>query len=119
MIKVWTKIDNNEPEKVEIRSDADIDDLKSELFVTNKEEKRRYYGIFNNQKLASSARVPDDTTDERPILFAKVHENAVRDYNDDEDTVRITTTDLSAGKKSSMLRRNLPERLSHCLKPVN
>ena len=97
LLKVWVKIENNEPEKVEIRSDADIDDLKSDLFVTVKEEKRQYYGIFKNKKLASSARVPHDTTGENPITFIKIDERDGKDRRNDEDTVQIVATNLSAG----------------------
>ena len=99
LLKVWVKIENKEPEKVKVRSDADIDDLKSELLVTNKEEKRQYYGIFNNQKLASSARVPYDTTDKNPILFVKIDESNGRDRRTDQDTVQIVTANFSEGKE--------------------
>ncbi|CAF1558077.1 unnamed protein product [Adineta steineri] len=75
MIKVWTKIIDNEPEKVQIQADADIDDLKNELFDGDKEKKRQYYGIFNNERLSSSTRVPQNTTCEQPILFLKIDEN--------------------------------------------
>ena len=98
MIKVWAKIDNSDPEKIELRSDADIDDLKSELFIRNKEEKRQYYGIFNNEKLSSSTRIPHNTTGDKPILFVKINENYREENLDDEDTVQI-----NAGKKMSIL----------------
>jgi hypothetical protein len=99
-IKVWVKIDNNDPEKVEIRSDSDVDDLKSELFNRNKEEKRKYYGIFNNEKLASSARVSHSTTGERPILFFKADESYRENNSNDEDATRVTGTYSNAGKQA-------------------
>ena len=102
-IKVWVKIDNNEPEKVEIRSDADVDDLKSELFFKNNEEKRKYYGIFNNEKLSSSASLPHDTTDERPIRFFKIDENYQENNSNDEDVVRVNATHFNAGKKVQLV----------------
>ncbi|CAF3694942.1 unnamed protein product [Rotaria sp. Silwood1] len=96
IIKVWVKVGNNEPDKVEIRSDSDIDDLKNELFNRNKEEKRKYYGIFNNTRLSSSSRVPHETTSENPILFVKIDENDRENDNDEEDIFQVTADDLSA-----------------------
>jgi len=98
MIKVWVKINGNEPEKVEIRDDSDIDDLKNELFIRNKEEKRQYYSIFNNERLSSSTHVPNNTTCERPILLFKTDENYRENDGDDMDTARVTATNLNAGK---------------------
>ncbi|UJR17001.1 hypothetical protein I4U23_003899 [Adineta vaga] len=87
-IKVWVKINDNEPEKVEIQSDSDIDDLKNEIFIDNKEEKRKYYGIFNNERLLSSSHVPNDSTGERPILFVRIDET----HNEINTTFDLDTT---------------------------
>ncbi|CAF1361668.1 unnamed protein product [Rotaria sordida] len=92
MIKVWAKITGNEPEKVQIQADADIDDLKNELFDGNKVKKRQYYGMFNNKRLSSSTRIPHNTTCEQPILFFKIDEN---DHENDMDVTRVIVTDLN------------------------
>ncbi|CAF1140763.1 unnamed protein product [Adineta ricciae] len=88
LIEVWAKVTGNEPEKVHINANADIDDLKSELFDRNKEKKRQHYGVFNNQRLSSSTRIPHDTCCAQPILFFKVDET-------DMDVTRVITPDLN------------------------
>ncbi|CAF3098196.1 unnamed protein product, partial [Rotaria sp. Silwood2] len=79
MIKVWIKVTNCESEKIEIKSNADIDDLKSKVKFPANKDKQEYYARWNNQKLSPGALVPQNTTAEEPILFVII--------NNDEDHV--------------------------------
>ncbi|CAF2216840.1 unnamed protein product [Rotaria magnacalcarata] len=72
MIKVWIKLTNYESEKIEIKSNADMDDLKNEVKFPANKDKREYYARFKNQKLSPGALVPQNTTAEEPILFVKI-----------------------------------------------
>ena len=72
MIKVWIKLNNYDPEKIEIISNADIDDLKSKVKFPANQDKREYSAWFNNQKLSSGVLVPQNTTTENPILLVKI-----------------------------------------------
>ncbi|CAF1385402.1 unnamed protein product [Adineta ricciae] len=69
-IKIWTKANNLESTKVKVALNADIDDVKEEIFG---KEKNKYYAMYKNQKLTSSTPAPTDTTDAKPIIFLKIH----------------------------------------------
>jgi hypothetical protein len=72
MIKVWIQLPNYEPERIKIKSNADIEDLKIKVKFPADGDKREYYGRFNNQNLSSGALVPNKTTAENPIFFVKI-----------------------------------------------
>lgn len=101
LIKVWVKLENNEPEKIEIRADSDIDDLKNELFLNKKEEKRQFYGIYNGMKVPSAAPVPLDTTGTNPVIFLRINDTLPQIPLNDVDTLLTTATQLNTGKHRS------------------
>ncbi|CAF4031200.1 unnamed protein product [Adineta steineri] len=70
MVKVWYQHDQNVPAKINIDPDSDIDDLKEKLFGST--DKGQYQTTYNGQPLRPSAGVPQDTTDEMPIVFTKI-----------------------------------------------
>ncbi|CAF0733859.1 unnamed protein product [Adineta steineri] len=70
MVKVWYQHDLNVPMKINIDSGSDIDDLKQNIF--GKTDKGQYLAKYNGQPLRPSAKVPKDTTDDKPIVFTKI-----------------------------------------------
>ncbi|CAF1117301.1 unnamed protein product [Adineta steineri] len=70
MVKVWFQRDKNTSEKIKIRPDSDIDDLKQEIF--GKAVKGKYQATYKGQVLRPSAKVPQDTTDDMPIVFTEI-----------------------------------------------
>ncbi|CAF1238963.1 unnamed protein product [Adineta steineri] len=70
MIKVWFKCDQNVPGKIKIDPDSDIDDLKEAIFGAT--DKRQYQATYDYKPLRPSAKVPQDTTDDMPIVFIKI-----------------------------------------------
>ncbi|CAF1106027.1 unnamed protein product [Adineta steineri] len=70
MVKVWYQHDQNVPAKINIDPDSDIDDLKEKIFGST--DKGQYQTTYNGQLLRPSAGVPQDTTDEMPIVFTKI-----------------------------------------------
>ena len=79
-IEVSLKLTNNEPQKVEIKSTADIDGLKSELKFPANGDRRENHARFNNETLSSRLLVPQNTTAKRIILIVEMddHEHHVR-----------------------------------------
>ncbi|CAF1477297.1 unnamed protein product, partial [Adineta steineri] len=70
MIKVWFQRNQNIPTKTSINPDADIDDLKQKIFDTTDVE--QYQTMYNGIILKPSAKIPQDTTDDMPIVFTKI-----------------------------------------------
>ncbi|CAF1208829.1 unnamed protein product [Adineta steineri] len=70
VIKVWFKRDQNVPAKIKIDPDSDIDDLKEAIFGAT--DKGQYQATYNGTHLKQSVKVPQDTTDDTPIVFTKI-----------------------------------------------
>ncbi|CAF0733726.1 unnamed protein product [Adineta steineri] len=70
MVAVWYQHDQNAPIRINIDSDSDIDGLQQDIF--GKTDKGQYLATYNGQPLKLSAKVPADTTDDKPIVFTKI-----------------------------------------------
>ena len=70
MVRVWVQRDKNTSEKIKIGPYSDIDDLKQKIF--DKVNKGKYQATYKGHVLKPSAKVPQDTTDETPIVFTKI-----------------------------------------------
>ncbi|CAF0787980.1 unnamed protein product [Adineta steineri] len=70
MVKVWYQHDQNVAAKVDIDRGSDIDDLKQRIFgPTNKGQ---YQATYNGNIMRPSAKVPQNTTDDMPIVFTRI-----------------------------------------------
>ncbi|CAF4017370.1 unnamed protein product [Adineta steineri] len=88
MVKVWYQHDQNVAAKVDIDRGSDIDDLKQRIFgPTNKGQ---YQATYNGNIMRPSAKVPQNTTDDMPIVFTRIvnvpspepHESAESDADE-------------------------------------
>ncbi|CAF0974241.1 unnamed protein product [Adineta steineri] len=70
MIKIWFQRDQNVPTKIKIDPDSDIDDLKEAIFGAT--DKGQYQATYNGVPLKQSAKVPQDTTEDIPVVFTKI-----------------------------------------------
>ncbi|CAF0851531.1 unnamed protein product [Adineta steineri] len=69
-VTVWFLRDQNVPTKIKINSDSDIESLKEVIFgATNKGQ---YQATYKAKTLKPSVKVPQDTTDDIPIVFTKI-----------------------------------------------
>ncbi|CAF1505560.1 unnamed protein product [Adineta steineri] len=70
MVEVWFQRDQNAPTKINIDPDLNIDDLKQKIFdATDNEE---YQTTYSGKLLIPSVKVPQNTTNEMPIVFTTV-----------------------------------------------
>jgi hypothetical protein len=70
MVKVWIQRGENDPEKISISPDSDIDDLKTKVF--GQINKGQYRAMYDGQILKPSDEVPQNTTDVTPVSFVKI-----------------------------------------------
>ncbi|CAF0845186.1 unnamed protein product [Adineta steineri] len=70
MVKVWFQRDRNVPTKINIDPDSDVDDLKQKIFDTT--DIGQYLTTYNGKILKLSGKVPQNTTDDMPIVFTKI-----------------------------------------------
>ncbi|CAF1448231.1 unnamed protein product, partial [Adineta steineri] len=64
--------------KANMDPDSDIDDLKQNIFDTINTE--RYQTTYNGQPLKPSTKVPQNTTDDMPIIFTKIPKSEQRTW---------------------------------------
>ncbi|CAF4049145.1 unnamed protein product, partial [Adineta steineri] len=105
MIKIWFQRDRNVPTKINIDPDLDVDDLKQEIF--DKTDIGQYLTTYNGKILKLSGKVPQNTTDDMPIVFTKI----VNVPPPVKSETFISTSQLPQSKFASDVPEPKPERL--------
>ncbi|CAF1475454.1 unnamed protein product [Adineta steineri] len=70
MIQVWFQRDRNIPSRINIDLDSEIDNLKQVVF--DRTDIGQYQTWYKGERLRPWAKVPQDTADDEPIIFAKI-----------------------------------------------